>query len=592
MSPLLLLLACATEPAPPSARAVSGGVEIQATIPIDRVSVRERDGAPLASRSLAVPLDHATVPLRWEPGVALVAEVYAGDRSWSVPVVVPAARPAVALELAAPLGQTGVSVEGWGSYPLTRIEGSQVRVGLTLTANEPARVTVAHDGITEGLALTTALQRETLSWEAPRCAPAPCLASGAVRVEVKPEDPAHTAEITTFLLESRVIPESEAASVLALEGVSFPADQGGAPDLVRPVGRVTLPSAWWTALLRWTGLGTRGRDPEAPWAWQGVELRNSSVTSINVVVRSRVVGPDGAPDPAFRPRLRDADDGTGVVSGLLRVPAGQRASAALPVFVDEPRLGSGPWTREIEVTPLGSDRPLLRWSGPLGVSRGDPLLSAALGLTLLAACAGVGWLVGGLRRWLAAARTSELTTIALFGAMSFAVSAASQLLSMVLSALLGPFAAFVLGIVDDALRAALWATLITLLPRPGVMSVSLVVGYLLRLLALGSMGPVDLLFLGSGMAWNEGCLYLVGLTRGGAWREEPRPRRALRLALGFGLASALGAASNLSLGASFYRLFYAWWYALGLIALPGFLYSAVAAGLATRFADGLRRVEP
>jgi len=587
------MLACATEPAPPMARAVAGGVEIQTAIPMDRVAVREQGGAPLASRSLATPLDHATLPLRWAPGARLVADVRAGERTWSVPVVVPAARAAVTLELSAPLGQGAISVEDGARCPLTRIEGSQVQIGLTLTANEPARVSMSHDGVVEERTLGTPGQRETLSWEAPRCAPAPCLASAPVRVEVSPADPSHAPEVTALVLESQVIPESAAASLLSLERVSFPADQGGEPDLVRPVGRVTLPSGWWTALLRWSGLGTRGRDPEAPWAWEGVSLRNNGVTPINVVVRSRVLGPGAAPDPAFRPRLRDADDGTGVVSGLLRVPPGQQASAALPVFVDEAKLGSGPWTRQIEVTPLGSDRPLLTWTAPLGVSRGDPLLSGALGLTLVAATAGVGWLFSGrLRRWLAAARTSELTTIALFGALSFAVSAVSQLVSMVLSALLGPFSIFALGIVDDALRTALWATLITLLPRPGVMSVSLVVGYLLRLLALGSMGPVDLLFLGSGMAWNEGCLWVAGLTRGGAWREEPRLRRALRLGLGFGVASALGTASNLALGASFYRLFYAWWYALALIALPGFLYSAAAAGLATRFADGLRRVEP
>ncbi len=598
-SPALLLLgvACAAEPAPPQVSAVPGGVEVRSELPVDRVVVMDASGAPLASRRLQTPLQRATVPAPWSPGAPLQVEVRAGERSWTLAVQTPALGPA-SLSLQAPLGQEAEAVDDGDRFTIRAVPGARVQVGLSVQAHAPALARVSRGGAVEERTLQTTGERALLTWEAPSCAGERCAAEEPVEVALSPLDRPDEQTLSRFTLRTEQIPLEEARAQLALEGVFFPADQLGLADLVRPPDRVTLPSDGWLALLDAAGLGFRVREPGAPWAWQGVSLRNSGDKAINVVVRARILGPDGAPDPAFRPRLRDADDGTGTVSVLLRVPAGAEARAALPVFVDPPKLGAGPWTRAVEVTPLGSSTPLLSWSGPLGVSRGSAMVSAGLGLTLLAAMAGVGWAGRRMPGWLRDARTSELTTIALFGALSFSVSALSQLVSMGVSALLGPFSAFLTGILDDALRTALWAALITLLPRPGVVTLALVVGWLLRVLALGSMGPVDLLFVGSHVFWLESCLWLCGITRGattaegGRWREGARVGRALRLGLGFGVASALSTASGLAMSAAFYRLFYAEWYAIALVALPGFLYSFVAAGLATRFADALRRVEP
>lgn len=590
---LALILACGREPAPPVARAVPGGIEVEASSPLDRVTISERHGAPLASRRLQAPLRTATVPARWSPGQDLVAEVWSGARRWTVPVDVPADDLPVTVEVQAPLGQRGEVIEDGEVVPLVRVEGAGALVGLALTARRPVDLRVTRGAVAEERRLGTAGERAVLTWETgPGCEGAGegCVSEERVVVEATPLDAPGETDALVFTVQARVVPASVAREQLALEAVVFPADSAGEADLVRPPDRVTLPSAWWTALLRTTGLGFRPRDPTLPWAWQGVAVRNKGVTPLNLIIRSRIIRSDGSPDPAFRPRLRDADDGTGAVSALLRAPPG-RAVAALPVFVDEAKLGPGPWTREVSVTPLGSTRPLHTWTGPLVVRRGSAVVSAGLAVTLVAAVAGLGWLGRGLSGWLGGARTSDLTTIALFGALSFAVSAASQLVAMGVGAVLGPFSPLLVGVVDDALRTALWATLITLLPRPGVLSLSLLLGYLLRVLALGSMGPVDALFLGSHLFWLESCLWLAGLTRDPAWREGSRATRALRLAFGFGLASALSMASGLALSASFYRLFYAGWYAALLVALPGFAYSAIAAVLATRFSDALRRVE-
>ena len=590
---LALLLGCGQAEQAPVARAVPGGVEIDADAPIHRVKLFDGAGVPLGARTLPEALPRATLPARWSAGEALHAEVQTEGRTWTVAVEVPETVSPARLSLQAPLGQDSSPVEDGGVVAVQRVSGAALRIGLSASAVVPVEIDVTRGEQTETRRLQVPGEHALFTWTlaGEGCQTDGCVQRDPVQVILRPIDAPERAEAARFTIEAEQVSRQAAAARLTLEGSVFPADILGGADLVRAPDRVSLPSPAWTDFLAWTGLGFRARDPLAPWAWQGVTLRNTGDRPVNAVVRARILDASGAPDPAFRPRMRDADDGTGTVSALLRVPAGGRATAALPVFVDEASLGAGPWTREISVTPLGSGAALHSLRAPLAATRGSTAVALGLGMTLVASAAGVAWAARGLRRWLVAWATTELTTIALFGALSFSVSAASQLVGMGFSALLGPFSSFLVGILDDALRTALWAALITLLPRPGVATLSLLVAYLLRMLALGSMGPMDVLFTGSHLLWLELCLYLSGLTRRPDWRLEAPWRRGARLALGFGVASALSTASGLALSASFYRLFYAPWYAAALIALPGFGYSALAAVLAIRFSDALRRVE-
>jgi hypothetical protein len=182
-------------------------------------------------------------------------------------------------------------------------------------------------------------------------------------------------------------------------------------------------------------------------------------------------------------------------------------------------------------------------------------------------------------------------TIAMFGTLSFVVGAASQLLGMGVSALLGPFAVLLTALVDGALRVTLLATLITLRPVVGTASLATLVGWLLQGLVFGDFSPTGMAFLLSRLAILETCLWVVGLSRGGAWRDQSRRLRWLRLALGMGLASVLSQAAGLVLQVVLYRLFLADWYVALVLALPGLLYPMLAAALAVPFAESLREVE-
>ena len=126
---------------------------------------------------------------------------------------------------------------------------------------------------------------------------------------------------------------------------------------------------------------------------------------------------------------------------------------------------------------------------------------------------------------------------------------------------------------------------------PGVVAIAIIVHMLMRGLALGGFSPTDPLMLGASIFWTEGCLYLAGITRSGAWRDQGSYARWLRLCQAFAPAALAKMAVGLVAAAVLYRLYYAQWYVLLLLSAPGFVYVLFACRIAVGFADSLRRVE-
>lgn len=545
--------------------------------PISRVVLLDPQGAPRASQRSPAPVDELALRVALDPPGAWTARITGPEGEVLLPVPIPDLPP-VSARLEAPVGQSATPITAGQTVQVAILEGTDAPVALTVVPRRDGPVQLH-------------LGEEALDAPAARAGDRLVLMSrlqGAVSGEIRAGE-----AVIPFSVETRPLSAEALRAQLALVEVAFPAERLGFRDLARSPGRIELPGPLWSATLQSLGLGARLRDPWAPWAWLGARLENRGEEAVNLVVRGRILQGE-EPDPAFRPRLRETDDGTGAVSVLLRVPPGQQATAALPVFVDEALLPAegGAWTVEVAVTPLGASRPLIVDRQPVYVRRGSALATGGLATMLLSSLGGVGLLVFRGRRWLQQARTSDLMTVSLFGALSFLVSAVGTLIGLGLATLLGPFSTLLTGLLDDAFRYTLFATLIVLLPRPGTATGMLVVGWLLGGLVLGSFNPTDPLYLGSRILWLEGGLWLAGLTRGdGAWLQQARGWRWLRLWLGLGLPSALSSAAGLVLAMVFYRLYYAPWYMALLIAGPGFLYVGLGVALAVPFAEALRRVQ-
>ncbi len=578
---LAVATGCRAEPLELDAVASDGGVEVTATRPLDRVEIFGDRRELLVVRRVDPPTDRVGVALALPPGARGRVLGRAGGIGSVAPWSNPPAEGAIRLGLEVPWGHPARTVRGGERVEVPLPPGSRAPFALHLDALVPLEIRVSAGDVAEAGGWLVPGERRTVVGSVAE-------AGGPLPVEVS----AGGAAPWTFDLVPRPLSPEAVADRLRIVGVRFPADAWGNPEQARRPDRVDLPSPWWHALLARAGLGIRARPDQAPWAWQAVTLENRGTTDLPVVLGAAVLDAAGEPARAFRPRLREADGGTGRVTALLTVPAGARATAALPLFVDDAALSAEAttWTRRIEILPLGGDTPLVVRNLPLHARRGNTWATLGLVLALGSGAAGLLLLGARLGRWLRAARTSDLVTLALFGTLTFVVSVASQLLGMAIGAVLGPFSPLLTGLVDDVFRVALLATLVTLLPRPGTVALAVLQAFLLRGLAMGSFHPLDLVSLGTSVAWMEGSLFLVGATRTPGWHDRPRGVRRVGLTAAFALAGMVSTLGNLAMSAVFYRLWYTGWYVAALLALPSGVYMAVACWLAVPFADSLRRV--
>ncbi len=539
---------------------------------LDEVTVYDPAGVPILSRRFpsargaSAPLD-ATLALPLGVDVGRVG-LRAGEHSWSLP-----------------------PPEGLGD-PLQVVIGDAgaprlARSGDTLTGDDPAGMDLELRAARAG--------RATVG-----DAPVELVAGERRTVRVPIVDGRLVLGWDGEPVDLRWAPASPGPGLGALEVVDrvFPASSTGARKLDRPPDRIDLASPAGAALRRLLFGRDGPRDPDAPWAHEGVLLRNTGDAPLDLVLEARILGPDGAPHPAFAPRARGGQARQDRVRALVRVPAGGEALAVLPVYIDEAALSGalerGPvrLDRELRVAALGDPRPPRAAVAPLGLRRSSPWIGLGLVGAGAAGLGGLALLGSRGRVWLRQLPTSALMGIALFSALGFGISALGTLVTMALAAALGPFAFFVTGLAEDVLRTTLLAALLTLLPRPGVAGLSAAVQWMLLAAAHGGGGPVEL-WTGAGRIFSlELALWVAGVTRGGGrWRDQGPVGRWARLGGALAAVGLWGTLTGFAVQSAVYRMHYAGWY-VGLAALlPGFVYPLIACGLAVPVADGLRRVQ-
>lgn len=570
----LTLPACVTPAPHVAADADALGVHVRADMPMSAIVVFDAEGGVVARRTLPTRTTTADVTVDLDPGhyrveVRTPRGLDPRDEGPATASFERIADPPVRVEVMATPGQPWFAAAGDIGVPIGPAGDTEVLVAITAGPGHPPHV----------------------SWS--EGAPIPLAAPGVRETRHISLTATAAAEVTIGEAHFRLVPvpidTAALASTLTIHDLAFPADADGAPDPGRSAWQVTVAEPWWLGLTHWAGLGLRGIDDHSPWAWAAVGVANGGDTPVDVMLTLKVTR-DGVDAPPFRPRLRSADGDTGVVAALLRVPARGEAAAALPVFVDVARVEDGPYDLSVEVAPLGGSA-VHTATQTLRVRHGDTSASLGFVSTLALSLGGSVWLLRRVRGWLENSSTTDLVTIALFGTALFLVGSASDLLSMGVAAILGPFSTLLTGLVQDVVRTVLLATLLTLLPRVGTLSLALLAGWLGRALTTGGLSPVDLVYTGATVALAEGFAWLAGLTRGGAWRDAPPFLRWVRLSIAFGGAGASTTLSGLCLHIVLYRLYFADWYIAMQVLGPGFLYVLVACALAVPFAASLREVD-
>jgi hypothetical protein len=372
----------------------------------------------------------------------------------------------------------------------------------------------------------------------------------------------------------------------------FPTDPRGRPEPQRLPDTVALPNPLWRALGAMFGARGLSVDPYAPYAFQTATFANRTDYPMTLLVTARVRDlATGWPVPAFVPQAFEVTGGVGRLTSLARIPPHAEGRAVVPFYVRR-EVQEGRYTGELEVQLLGSDAPLYRLERPLSVVRSDARVSLTLLVVTPLSLAALGLFAARYRRLIAGFDARALSTIALFGALMFASGFLTDLLSVGLNVVLGPFNLLVGGVLYEILHHLVLATLIVLYPRPGTATLVGLTHYLMRGLTTGQLSPVDVLFVGSSLTYKEFALYAFGVTRGRPLLERlaATPRRTrLTVALAFGLAGGATAFTSLALHTAFYRLFFAPWY-VWLAVIVGVVGAWPGVLMGLRFGQSLNRV--
>ncbi len=557
MATLLLLLACSAPAPEVQARGSTRTLHVESTIPFDEVRLLSPDGSLRLLRHLPAPTRLLELPVELPAG-EWVAEVDGIKAPFQVLPSSP-----VALQVQPQPGSPWEDAPPRMTVPVLQGNTTEVVLGLLSGPGAPSSVELQPLGT---IPLVSGRELKTIQ-----------LGAEPVQLILDPGGPLER----PLRLEPRLLELGVLQKNISLDQHFFPADAEGDIDPARPAFQVNLGAARWEPLRARLRTGRRS-DLEAAWAWWSFLLSNHGDLPLDLVVTLDFK------DDAFRSRSRDG--GRPQVSALVRVPAGGDSRVAIPVHVDKEKVESDHYPVDLSIRLPGSDQRLLHQELELFVSRSDGWSGAGFLSMVLAATAGSLWAALRLRHWLNSIPTAELMMISMVGSALFVVGAVADLVTVSISALSGPFSIFLAGLPSEAARVLLLGSLLSLRPQPGTLSLAILVGWLMRGLALGAFTPVDPLFVGSSIFFGELCAWAAGLTRGRPWAGQPGSW--IRLSAAFCLPSLASALGGLTVHAVLYRLYYAPWYLVLVGIFPGLLYPFLSSLLAARLVNRLRQVAP
>lgn len=378
---------------------------------------------------------------------------------------------------------------------------------------------------------------------------------------------------------------SELANKIRILSVELPVDATGRIDPKARKGSLSyvLPSRWHE--MTGTGLDTLRLDDE-PFCYAGITLGNEGGEHVVVHIIGKVIDPaSGALAPTFTPPPHK-NFGLGYSYGVLAIAPQNTGKIVLPIYLDENSLVAGLYELRTEVSVLGANQAVATAETPMSLTtRNDQPLMITL-LAMLLSILGAIWLLWRQEAVLARFSTKELVIISLFGTVTFVtVNLPQTVLWDIAHIVLGPFSFLVTGFFSQTLLFVLLMSLVAILPRPGAVTLMILVRMILNGFILGHFTPVLVLSYAALAACLEGALYGVGVTRR-PWSGAKR--KLLFLAVLCGLVDVLTTYVNFMAYMTLYRLFYADWYIYAVMA-AGFAYTAVGAFVGMRLGMDLRR---
>lgn len=418
---------------------------------------------------------------------------------------------------------------------------------------------------------------------------APKTGSYRLRAEVTLERAGEGVSLFSREVTVRVVEQESAGEAVKVVDTAMPVGVSGIPLRRYAEDTLYIQPAAFRKLGRLFGVEPKYTDYRHPFTYQSLVLDNTGTGTIALLVSSGIYFMDRDVMPeAFRPPdILTGGTAEAAVTVTAVLQPGEESTVVLPVYLSSaPRPGE--YRRVLRLIPMGSAAPVAEYEFPVYVRSMNP---TAWGFTLFAVFLSVtsaSVFVLRFKRIVAGMRVRWLVIISLYGAMTFVVSNLPvRIFGNLVSALLGPFSAFVTGFFSELLYWTLLVSLVRSIPRPGTVTFAALVRYMLNGIMFGGFQLTDILFTGTGIVAKEAAFYASGLTRRGEGFNWSTPA-VIRLALCLSAADAFITLTGLYLHMVLFRLYFADWYIYMTLGVNSLLYTFAATFMGWRFSERLR----
>ncbi|WP_243684481.1 hypothetical protein [Methanosarcina barkeri] len=392
----------------------------------------------------------------------------------------------------------------------------------------------------------------------------------------------HTIVRTTQL---KVASKEEVANDVSVSQLIVPSDEDGYGDPSHPsntlVVQETSPAL--KKLLEFTDL--KIEKEELTSTDMGIELTNAGNSTIPVIVTYDILDiKTGEPVKAFKPDIMGMKADT-LCYATVTLSPGSSSLISLPIYISPDAMG-GDYLLRVKVKLTGTD-----WIAVTKDQKNYCNLKAVgtynnyvCRLFTRNYCPGIFF--SRPRKIMDRFKTRNLVLIALFGTVSFAaISLPMTILWDLSHAIFGPFSFLFTGLFNEILLYMLIASLVVLIPKPGVISLFMMVRFLLGGFITGSFTPITFITLSINAIILEFLLYVAGVTG-----KNPAPDNRLRMGIICGFADVISGYVSFSVWMVLYRLFYSNWYIAVNLLIDGFLYTFIGTWFGISLGNRLKKV--
>ncbi|WP_425059974.1 hypothetical protein SCACP_06080 [Sporomusa carbonis] len=379
---------------------------------------------------------------------------------------------------------------------------------------------------------------------------------------------------------------ADISSKIRIQAVELPVDFTGRFDPKTGSGSLVYVPPSRLARLAGGEPDNRRLDDE-PFAYAGIMVSNDGDEHVLILVSGKILDPvSGALAPAFTsPPHKNA--GFGYSYGVAAIPPHSGTQVVLPVYLNENSAVAGSYLFKTEASVFGVNKVISSSEKEIQlVTRNDRPVMITLVMSLLAVI-GTGWLLWRQEAALSRFSTKELVTVSLFGTVTFVtVNLPQTVLWDITHVVFGPFSFLFTGFFSQTVLYALMIALAVIIPRPGAITLMIIVRFILNGFIFGHFTPLQVLTYAALAVCLESALYTAGVTRNQAGCSTAG--KVMLIAIACGLVDVVTSYMNFMAYMTLFRLFYADWYIQAVIA-AGFVYTVAGAAIGCRLGGTLRR---